>query len=186
MDKASVPLADAYRLVNPGSVTLVSVGDGEQDNLFAVTWNMPLRKDPGMVAVLSGKRHHSYPFIARTGELGLNIPSLDIVDAVLGCGKVSGKDEPDKFGRFGLTRQSAERIKPPLVAEAVANLECRVCQVVDMGASSLLIAQIVHAVAATDHYGPDGWTFEHGLELIHHLGGSDFAVSERSVKAAVR
>lgn len=181
MDKAEVPPSEAYRLVNPGCVTLVSVGDGERDNLFAVTWNMPVRKDPGMVAIVSGKAHHSYRFIASTGELALNVPDLAIADAVLGCGKTSGRDVPDKFERFGLTRERAARIRPPLVAEAVASLECRVCQVVDLGSSSLLVAQVLRAVASTEHYGPEGWTFAHGLRLIHHLGGADFAVSERAV-----
>jgi len=185
MDKAEVALADVYRLVNPGSVSLVSVGDGERDNLFAVTWNMPVRKEPPLVVILSGKRHHSYPFMASTGELGLNIPDLSLVDAVLGCGKTSGRDVPDKFARFGLTRQPAERIKPPLVAEAVANLECRIQQVVDLGASSLLVAQVLRAVAATDHFADGAWTFERGLELIHHLGGAEFCVSDRRVTGRV-
>ena len=187
MDKAQVkPLSVAYRLLNPGSVVLVSVGDGRRDNLFPVTWNMPLRKEPGMVAILSGKRHFSYPFIERTGELGINIPDASIVDAVLGCGSTSGRKVEDKFDRFGLTRQEATKIRAPLVAEAVANLECRVCQVVDLGASSLLILQILEAAAATDHFRDGQWTFDQGLQLIHHLGGDRFCVSERAVIARVR
>ena len=34
----------AYRLLNPGCIVLISVGDGKRDNLFPVTWNMPVRK----------------------------------------------------------------------------------------------------------------------------------------------
>ena len=78
------PSPNAYRLLNPGAVALISVGDGKVDNLFSVTWNMPMRRDPGMVAILSGKRNFSYPIIERTGEFGMNIPDAGIVDAVLG------------------------------------------------------------------------------------------------------
>jgi len=39
------PSPNAYRLLNPGAVALISVGDGKADNLFSVTWNMPLRRD---------------------------------------------------------------------------------------------------------------------------------------------
>ncbi len=186
MDKAPIePLSNAYRLVNPGPVVLITVGDGEADNLFAVTWNMPIRKDPGMVAFLSGKRHHSYPFIERTGELGVNIPDASLADAVLGCGSVTGAKEPDKFGRFGLTRQPASRIKAPLVAECVANLECRVCQIVDLGASSLIVAQILAATADTRHFQRGHWTFDNGLQLLHHLSGSRFCVSSETITATV-
>ena len=75
-------LGNAYRLINPGSVVLISVGEGERDNLFTVTWNMPVRKTPGLVAIESGKGHFSYPFVERTGELGINVPDASIVDAV--------------------------------------------------------------------------------------------------------
>ena len=184
MNKKKIdPSPNAYKMLNPGAVALISVGDGKADNLFSVTWNMPLRRDPGMVAILSGKRHYSYPFIDRTGEFGINIPHGGIVDAVLGCGRTTGSKVPDKFERFGLTRQVAEKIRPPLVAEAVASLECRVCQVVDMGQSSLLIAQIVAAQAAEEHFRNGEWCFDNGLELVHHLGGDRFAVSRQEIEA---
>jgi flavin reductase (DIM6/NTAB) family NADH-FMN oxidoreductase RutF len=163
-------------------VVLVSVGDGEVDNLFPVSWNMPVRSDPPMVAILSGKDHHSYPIIARTGEFGLNVPDESIVDAVLGCGSTTGAEVRDKLTRFGLTRRAAARIAAPLVEEAVAGLECRVCQVVDLGDSSLLVAQVVAAAASPAHFVDGAYCFDNGLRLIHHLGGARFCVSDRSVE----
>jgi len=184
MDKANIqPLASAYRLLNPGSVVIVSVGDAERDNLFAVTWNMPVRKDPPMLALLSGKRHFSYPFIARTGELGINVPDASLADVVYGCGTTTGRKEPAKFARFNLTRQPSKRIKVPLVAEAVANLECRVAQIVDLGASALIVAQVLAASAATDHFRDGMWRFDRGLRLLHHLSGKQFCVSDRATEA---
>ena len=184
MDKTPLePLSRAYRLLNPGSVVLVSVGDGKRDNLFPVTWNMPVRDDPPMAALLCGKDHFSYPIIARTGELGLNVPDASIVDALLGCGLTSGTDVSDKFARFGLSRQAPTRISAPLVAEAVAHLECRICQVVDLGDSALLVAQVLAAAADPRHFRDGRWRFDEGLRLIHHLGGDDFCVSERAVTA---
>jgi len=184
MEKVNIEASpNAYRLLNPGSVVLITVGDGNKDNLFPVTWNMPVRKDPGMVAILSGKRHYSYPFIADTGEFGMNVPDISIADAVLGCGTTSGRDVEDKFSRFRLTRQKAQKIKPPLVKEAVAYLECRVCQIVDLGASSLIIGQILAAAADPRHFQEGEWNFDNGLQLIHHLGGDRFCVSDKVIKA---
>jgi len=177
-------LEHAYRLVNTGCVMLVSVGDGENDNLFAVTWNMPVRKSPGMVAILSGKGHYSYGFIAKTGEFGLNVMDASHVDAVFGCGSTTGHKVKDKFDLFGLTRTEAEHIKPPLVAEAVASLECRVAAVHDMGASSLLVADIMGCVVDADHFIDGNWCFENGLQLLHHMGGPQFCVSDREIKAS--
>jgi flavin reductase (DIM6/NTAB) family NADH-FMN oxidoreductase RutF len=96
---------------------------------------------------------------------------------------VSGAKEPDKFGRFGLTRQPATRIKAPLVTECVANLECRVCQLVDLGTSTLIVAQILAAVADTRHVQRGQWSFDNGLRLLHHLSGSRFCVSGEAITA---
>ncbi len=181
MDKAKIPLAAAYRLLNPGSVVWVSVGDGERDNLLAVTWNIPAKKDPPLVALVSGKRHFSYPFIERTRELAINIPHARDAAALHGCGTVSGRDVPDKFERFGLHREKADGIRAPLVAEAVANLECRVTELVDISTSTLILAEVISARAATDHFRDGHWTFDNGLELLHHLSGNRFCVSSREL-----
>ncbi len=183
MEKAPLDLSGAYRLLNPGCVVLVSTGDGRTDNLFALTWNMPVRKEPCTVAVLTGKRHFSYPLVERTGEFGINVLDARLVDAIYGCGTTTGHTGLDKFRAFGLTRQRPRKIKPPLVEEAVATLECRVAQVVDLGASALLIANVLHAMASTEHCPGGNYSFGSGLELVHHLGGTRFALSGKEIHA---
>jgi flavin reductase (DIM6/NTAB) family NADH-FMN oxidoreductase RutF len=171
-------LSLAYRLLNPGSVVLVSVGDGERDNLFPVSWNMPVGDDPPLAALLSSREHFSFPFIERTGELALNVPCAEIVDALYGCGKTSGSEVPDKFARFGLHRETPSSIRVPLVAEAVANLECRVERILDVEGCGLILARVVAARAASEHFRDGDWQFDRGLQLIHHLAGNRFCVSE--------
>lgn len=171
------PLSSAYRVLNPGCVVIVSVGDGTADNLFAVTWNMPVRKDPPLVAMVSGKGHHSYPFMERTGEFAINVMHAAQAEALYGTGTLKGAKVEDKWDAVGLTRESAQKIKAPLVAEAIASLECKTVQVVDLGSSALLVAQIVAASAHPQHWQKGAWCWDHGLELLHHLSGPDFAVS---------
>lgn len=174
-------IENPHRLITPGSVALISVGNGSKDNLFPVAWNMPLRKDPPMVAILSGKRHYSYQFINETGEFGFNIPDVTIAKQVIKAGKISGSEIDDKFDYVDLQRQKAGKIKAPLVAEAIARLECRVSKVEDMGSSVLIIAQILRSEVREDCWKDDQWDFSNGLQLIHHLGGNNFAVSDKSI-----
>ena len=173
--------ANQYSLLNPGCVVIVSCGDETKDSLFSVTWNMPIRKDPSMVAILAGKGHYSYSFIKKTGEFGINIPASSLVDAVLGCGTTSGHKGVDKWERFGLSRQKAQKIKAPLINETFANLECRISQIVDMGASSLLMAQIVSAQVDDQYFADGKLVFDGNLELLHHLGGDRFCVSNKMI-----
>ncbi len=183
MHKDLVDPKMAYRLLNPGAVVLVSGGDGEKDGVFAVTWNMPVGKSPGTVALLSGKRHYTYGLIDETGELGISIPDLSLVDAVYGCGTTTGNRGVDKWTRFGITRQQPTHVRAPLVDECIATLECRVDRVVDLGASALVIAQVLEAKADPRCFPGGSWSFDSGLELIHHLGGDRFGVTSRVVRA---
>ncbi|MBN2342454.1 MAG: flavin reductase family protein [Deltaproteobacteria bacterium] len=176
--------SNIHSLLNPGCVVWVSAGDGDNDSVFTVTWNMPVRRDPAMVAIECSRNHHTYQFIRRSGEFALNVPEARHVNQVLACGRVSGKTGVDKFEKFGLTRESAEKIKAPLVGEAFANLECRIAHVVDMGSSALLIAQVVSARVDERHFVDGKLVFDNGLELLHHLGGDRFCVSTQSIVGA--
>ncbi len=177
-----VEVQNPHRLLTPGPVVLITVGNGEEDTIFSVAWTMPLRKEPPMAAILSGKGHYSYPLMMERGEFGINIPDAGLTEAVIYCGTNSGRDVPDKFAGTGLTRVDAKDIEAPLIGEAVARMECRISQVVDMGYSSLLIANVLHSEARRDCFPEGKWDFSNGLELIHHLGGSEFAVSGHSIQ----
>lgn len=183
MAKLPIPLSSAYHVLNPGCVVLISVGDGERDNLFPVSWNMPLCDDPPVVGVLSSREHFSFPFIERTGSFGVSVPDVRLLDAVYGCGKTTGETETDKFRRFALTRDKAEEIQAPLVAECLAHLECRVDRIVDVEGSALLIAHVLAARAEEEHFRDGVWRFDSGLSLIHHLDGPRFAVSSQVATA---
>ena len=112
-----------------------------------------MRQAMALAALLSGKRHFSYPLIVETRELAINIMDASMVDAVYGCGTTTGRTVADKFGRFDLHREEADQIAVPLVAEAVANVECRVRDLVDLDTSSLIIADIVAVFAILQYIG---------------------------------
>jgi len=183
MDKINIETSlQAYRLVNPGVVFLVSTGNGEKNNIYAAAWNMPIKKEPGMLAVLCDKSHYSYSLICENWELGINIPDASLVDAVYGCGATSGRSL-DKFEAFHLTRWKAQMIAPPLIKEAVAHLECRVGRVVDLGDTVLLICHILAATVDPRHFKNNAWNFENGLRLLHHVGSNSFSVSSNIINA---
>ena len=177
-----VPLELAYRLLNPGCVVLVSTGThGGRDNLLTIAWNMPARKDPPTLALVCSREHFSYPLLSLTRELGINLMSGQYARAVHGCGSVSGFDVGDKFERFALSRVAASRIQAPLVAEAVAHLECRIAQEVSLGSSALLVVNVIAAAASAEHFVDGHWRLDRGLTLLHHLGGGRFSVSGRAL-----
>jgi hypothetical protein len=54
----------------------------------------------------------------------INIPTVDLVDQVVGIGNSTG-GKLDKFKEFGLTAVAVEKVSAPLIKECYANFECR-------------------------------------------------------------
>ena len=124
----SLQIGKAFTLLEPGPVVLVTTHDGGKDNVMTISWTMVVDFTPRF-AITTGPWNHSYAALRRTKECGIAIPTVDLIDPVVGVGTCSGADT-DKFARFGLTPAKAKRVRAPLIAECVANIECRVVDIV--------------------------------------------------------
>ena len=119
---------NAYTLLEPGPVVLVTTNDGRKDNVMAISWTMVL-DFAARFAITTGAWNYSYAALTKTRECVIAIPTLDLLDTVIGVGICSGTNT-DKFARFGLTRVKAKHVRAPLIAECFANIECRVADIV--------------------------------------------------------
>lgn len=124
-----LPLNRAFTLLEPGPVVLVTTSDGRRDNVMTITWTMVLDFSPTF-AIKTGPWNHSYAALAGSMECVLAIPTVDLIDKVISVGTSSGNDT-DKFEAFGLARQPAARVRPPLLSDCLGNVECRVIDIVD-------------------------------------------------------
>ncbi len=132
-----LPLSHAFTLIEPGPVVLLTTNDGQADNVMTITWTMVLGFS-GRFALCTGPWNHSYAALETQRDCVLAIPTADMLDTVVGVGTCSGADT-DKFARFGLARAPASVVKAPLLPECLANIECRVTEVIE--AENILILQ---------------------------------------------
>lgn len=121
-------LGKAFTLMEPGPVVLVTTQDGGIDNIMTLSWTMVVDFTP-VFAITTGAWNHSYAALQKTRECVIAIPTVDLLDKVVGIGTCSGVDT-DKFSRFGLTRVPAKLVRAPLIKECLANIECRVIDIV--------------------------------------------------------
>ncbi len=138
----TLPLGKAFTLLEPGPVVLVATHDGHADNVMTISWTMVL-DFVASFAITTGPWNHSYAALRETRECVVAIPTVDLIDTVVGVGTCSGKDT-DKFERFGLTRLTADRVRPPLIAECIANIECRVVDIVEPHGIVVLEGIVAH------------------------------------------
>jgi flavin reductase (DIM6/NTAB) family NADH-FMN oxidoreductase RutF len=121
-------LGRAFTLIEPGPVVLVTTHDGVRNNVMTITWTMVLGFSAEF-SITTGPWNHSYAALRDTRECVLAVPTVDLIDTAVGIGTCSGRDT-DKFERFGLTPVKARHVAAPLIRECLANIECRVTDIV--------------------------------------------------------
>ena len=121
-------LSKAFTLMESGPVVLVTTNDGQKDNIMTISWTMVLDFTP-VFAITTGEWNHSFVALRKNKECVIAIPTVDMLDTVGGIGMCSGTDT-DKFARFKLTPVPGKVVRPPLIKECFANIECKVIDIV--------------------------------------------------------
>ena len=124
-----LPLHKAFTLIEPGPVVLVTTHDGQRDNVMTITWTMVLDFGASF-AITTGPWNYSYAALKKTRECVIAIPTADMLDVAVGVGTCCGR-EVDKFEKFGLTRAKAQHVRAPLIEQCLANIECRVADIIE-------------------------------------------------------
>jgi flavin reductase (DIM6/NTAB) family NADH-FMN oxidoreductase RutF len=83
-----------------------------------------------LFAITTGEWNHSFAALQKNRECVIAIPTVDLLDKVIGIGTCTGADT-DKFSRFALTPVQARLVRPPLIKECIANIECKVIDIVE-------------------------------------------------------
>ena len=122
-------LSKAFTLIEPGPVVLVTTRDGQKDNIMTISWTMVMDFTP-VFAITTGEWNYSFAALRKHRECVIAIPTVDLLDTVVGIGTCSGVDT-DKFARFKLTPVPARLVRPPLIQECLANIECKVIDIVE-------------------------------------------------------
>jgi len=169
--KRDFPVADARRYLEPGPVVLVSSAWRGRTNVMTMGWHMVLEFAPSLVACCIASSNRSHDMIRRSRECVINVPTVDLLDAVVDIGNADG-GEVDKFAAFGLTAQPAREVGAPLIGECHASFECRLHDGAWIRRYDLFVFEIVAAHVAARPKHP---------RTVHYLGGGEFMVAGRVV-----
>jgi len=174
--KEEIPLTRANRLINSGSVILVtSISKEERPNIITLAWQMPVSHNPPLSAISIAKSHFSCQLIETTKEFVINVPNVFLLKQVKFCGSVSGKNI-DKFKESSLTPIPAKVVKPPLIKECIGHLECKVVDIYPAGDHTIFIGNVVVASANKGLFDGACWDLnKEETSLIYHFGGTLFA-----------
>jgi len=166
-------LAKVYQLIEPGPVVLLTTARRGRANVMAMSWHMMVEFEPPLIACVVSEGDYSFAALRATRECVLAIPSAKLAGQVVAVGNShGGPDGIDKFKAFGLTPLPARQVKPPLIAECFANLECRVTDTRMVRSYDLFILQVLRAWIDLAQKNP---------KTIHHRGYGTFVVDGRTI-----
>lgn len=173
---------DRYKLIS-GLVVPRPIGwigtrrDNGTNNLAPFSFFNVVSTNPPVV-LFSGGRHADRPkdsvaLAEATGEFTVNIVSEEVAEAMAVTAGTFGAED-DEFAIARLTADPATQIDAPLVAEAPANLECRVRQIVDLGERSRVVFGDVVAIHVEERV-LDGTRIDHdALKAVGRMAGSSY------------
>ena len=161
-------LSKAFTLIESGPVVLVTTHDGKKDNIMTISWTMVMDFTP-LFAITTGAWNHSFAALRKNRECVIAIPTVDLLDKVVGIGMCSGADT-DKFAQFKITSVPAKLVRPPLIKECLANIECKVIDIVKK--HNIVVLEGVAAYL-------DGTRKE--KRVVHAVGDGTFIVDGRKI-----
>ena len=183
----------AGNMLYPLPAVMVSVSDGEgNDNIITVAWAGTVCTNPPMVSISVRPSRFSYDMLRKTGEFVINLTTEKLAYATDYCGVRSGKDV-DKFKEMKLTKEKADFVKVPMIAESPVSIECKVRQVLELGSHHMFLAEVL-AVQIDEQYLNEKNKFElnktglmaysHGeyLSLGKKIGTFGYSVKKKKTK----
>ena len=123
-----------------GGVSVITAGSGDDITGMTVTSVSSLSVDPPTLIVSINRAASSWPLLSRHGFFGVNILSadqLEVAERFSGKGGLKGAD------RFIGARWTAGMSGVPLIAGALAAIECEVEDIVERHSHAIVIGRIL-------------------------------------------
>ena len=163
--KRDLPVEASRRFLEPGPVLLLCSANGDERAIMTLGWHMMLGYD--LVGTYVWEENHSHALARRSRECTLNVPGVDLLDAVVGIGNCSS-GEVDKFRRFGLTPTRSREVSAPGIGQCHAILECRLHEARITSDYPLFVWRVLRLRVAVSPALP---------RTVHYRGGGRFMVS---------
>lgn len=129
----------------PEWIVLVVARDAAgKANLMPAGWGMICSGEPLMVCVAVGHTRYTHQCIEQTREFVFAWAGEGQAELVEYAGSHSGRDV-DKFQALDIPTAPAAVVNVPLLAEAAANLECRLHHSVSVGDHTIFVGEVVAA-----------------------------------------
>lgn len=176
-----VDLKKATRLINHGPVVLLSSLCQGRTDITPIAWHMPVQKDPPVIALVIDEDSFIYECILETGDFAVNIPSSIMLEDIVTCGSVSGRDA-DKIKLCNFDMSPGKMIKSPNLEEALAVMECVLIKDDHLlDEYNMVIGEVKYAEAEETAFHEHWSPANDQMKTVHHLGDRTFCLPDSRI-----
>jgi len=165
-----------YRTLHPRPVVVIGSGNVEKEevNFMACSWITPIAEDIPALGFACDKGHFTHRLIQKYKEFSVNI--TEDIELIWKVGTSSGK-EINKVEKFSIKVKKGKILSVPLLENALAVLECKVIEEVEVGEVMFYIGEVKNWDARDfDEYG-----YKEFWRLPLHKGGKAFTFSSKKL-----
>ncbi len=164
--QTQVPYGEAVATKYPEQIVIGIAKDPQgKYNPITLGWTMIVSGSPPMMAVSIGKTRYSLDAFRGAGQFVIAFPSQHQACEAMLFGTTSGRDG-DKLAAAGANTAPAEKIDCVLLADAVANFECKLISETDAGDHVIFVGQVVRS-----HRNAEPLNRLYTLASGHKMGG---------------
>lgn len=168
-------------IVNPVPAIMVSCGASpEEHNIITIAWTGIINSEPPMTYISVRKSRHSHGILMKNKEFVINLCHEALLYETDFCGIRSGKNV-DKFKEMNLTKEKAEFVSCPMIAEAPVNGECKVVDILHYPSHDVFVAEILRIHAQKELLGGTGRIDLGKAQLICYNNGEYFGLSKQRI-----
>jgi flavin reductase (DIM6/NTAB) family NADH-FMN oxidoreductase RutF len=129
-----------------GGVSVITAGKGRDISGMTVTSVSSLSVDPPSLIVSINREASSWPLVKRYGFFGVNILTSDQIDI---AERFTGKSGLKGADRFTGARWTTRASGVPLLADALAAIDCEVEDVVERHSHAIVIGRVLDVAVST-------------------------------------
>ncbi|MET1101174.1 MAG: flavin reductase family protein [Pyrodictiaceae archaeon] len=173
------PREKFYYVLHPApTIVLITKCPNNKYNAMPASWNMPVSEEPPTIAVSIYRETYTFKCLEHHPEATINIPHSGQADIVYALGTTSGENV-DKISMFSLKLEDSETIGVPRWADAIASIEARVLNKMDVGETRIYVFEVLRTLVREDLYTKWGWDFSKTSILLHGAGRVFYTVGRK-------
>jgi flavin reductase (DIM6/NTAB) family NADH-FMN oxidoreductase RutF len=135
-----------YGIIPAMPVTLIATEYGGKINFAPHGQCGTVTAEPQVIYTSVVKEHLTAQNILKTGRFSVNIPTVNMLEKVKNCGKVSGSDA-DKSSEFEVFYGSE---KTPMIKDCPVSFVCKVIEKLELNGFYMFLGEVIETYADDD------------------------------------